>query len=145
MWLQFWVPLLVTAVGTHCVCVFCKNLRASGTSTRTFHAPCPRRHDEQTPNTSRRAKSNEAARASGGLARSFGRCSTWRAAMHWFCALSLHLGFAATDTRSRNWHNYLRIKTSLGRAPIAKIRFAHRETARQRLALERTGPRRIAA
>ena len=144
MLFQFWVPLLVTVVGTHCVCVFARFGCVGHVAAQSSTPPTRAAMTNKRP-THRGVPNRTKQRASDGLARGFGRCSIWRAAMHWFSASSLHFKFAATETRSKNWHHYLRIKTSLGRAPNAKISVAIRETARQRLTLERTRPRRIAA
>ena len=127
---------------------FCKIWRRWARRRAQFDAlpPRPRRHDEQTANASRRAKSNDAARAPDGLARGVVLCSTWRAAMHLSSASTLHFKFAVTKTRSQQrWHHCLRIKASLERAPTANICVAIRGTARQRFTPTRTRPRRIAA
>ena len=89
-WIPKMVPMLGTCFGTHYVYVFCKILPLWARRRAQFDAPCPRRHDEHTINASRRAKSNDAARASDGLARGVVLCSTWRAAMHFPSASNLH-------------------------------------------------------
>ena len=88
------IPSLETRFGAHSVRVFTRIGGFGHVATHSSRLTRPRRHDEHTINASRCAKSNNAVRASEGLARGVVLCSTWRAAMHLSFASNLHLKFA---------------------------------------------------
>ena len=133
-WSPFWEPILLLR---------CAKFGGVGDIAAhiSTHRPC--RHDEQTTNASRHAKSNTAARVSDGLACCFVRPGAPRR----ICCFRPKgiLKILVIATCSQNGATCLRIRLPLGRALTVNICAAIRETARQGPTLKRTGPRRIAA